>query len=99
MSQLTTIAIAKMPLGEIHIESYGSTVFATMTFYRKTSSEQKSGKSSKPHSTISASTTSKMQKTSVKAISNTHTSCNSSWNCKPNYSNKNTKHCRKETQS
>ena len=39
MSQLTTIAVAKMPLGEIHIESYGSTVFATMTFYRKTSSE------------------------------------------------------------
>lgn len=39
MSQLTTIAIAKMPLGEIHIESYGSTVFAVMTFYRKASSE------------------------------------------------------------
>lgn len=39
MSQLTTIAIAKMPLGEIHIESYGSTVFATMTFYRKTATE------------------------------------------------------------
>lgn len=31
MSQLTTIAVAKIPLGEIHIESYGSTVFATMT--------------------------------------------------------------------
>jgi hypothetical protein len=39
MSQLTTIAIAKMPLGEIHIESYGSTMFAVMTFYRKASSE------------------------------------------------------------
>lgn len=39
MSQLTTIAVAKMPLGEIHIESYGSTVFAVMTFYRKASSE------------------------------------------------------------
>lgn len=39
MSQLTTIAVAKMPLGEIHIESYGSTVFAVMTFYRKVSSE------------------------------------------------------------
>ena len=39
MSQLTTIAIAKMPLGEIHIESYGSTIFAVMTFYRKASSE------------------------------------------------------------
>lgn len=40
MSQLTTIAVAKMPLGEIHIESYGSTVFATMTFYRKASSSK-----------------------------------------------------------
>lgn len=39
MSQLTTIAIAKIPLGEIHIESYGSMVFAVMTFYRKASSE------------------------------------------------------------
>ncbi len=39
MSQLTTIAIAKIPLGEIHIESYGSTMFAFMTFYRKASSE------------------------------------------------------------
>lgn len=39
MSQATTIAVAKMPLGEIHIESYGSTVFAVMTFYRKTASE------------------------------------------------------------
>lgn len=39
MSQLTTIAIAKMPLGEIHIESYGSTTFAVMEFYRNASSE------------------------------------------------------------
>lgn len=39
MSQLTTIAIAETPFGEIHIESYGSTIFAVMTFYRKASSE------------------------------------------------------------
>lgn len=39
MSQLTTIAIAKTPSGEIHIESYGSIIDAFMTFYREASSE------------------------------------------------------------
>lgn len=34
MSQATTIAIAKMPLGEIHIKSHGSVEYAFLTFYR-----------------------------------------------------------------
>lgn len=34
MSQATTIAIAKMPLGEIHIKSHGSAEHAFLTFYR-----------------------------------------------------------------
>ena len=32
MSQLTTIAIAKTPFGEIRIESYGLIIDAFMTF-------------------------------------------------------------------
>ena len=39
MSQLTTIAIAKTPCGEVHMESYGSTLYAFLTFYREASSE------------------------------------------------------------
>ena len=39
MSQATTFAIAKTKLGEIHIQSHGSTDWAFLTFYRKTSSK------------------------------------------------------------
>lgn len=35
MSQATTIAIAKIPLGEIHMQSHGSALYAFLTFYRK----------------------------------------------------------------
>ena len=34
MSQATIIAIAKTPLGEIHIQSHGSTEYAFLKFYR-----------------------------------------------------------------
>lgn len=39
MSQATTIAITKMPLGEIHIKSHGSAEYAFLVFYREPSSE------------------------------------------------------------
>lgn len=39
MSQATTIAIAKMPLGEIHIKSHGSVEYAFLKFYRNATFE------------------------------------------------------------